>query len=173
MVFDGDAPHKAEPINCSWVGCARLILSFSGDNAVFDADRISSMLPVALNQTQDGPLQSPAFPLVFAEDLLEGEELEERYGPQFPLLRPTYGDVLHSLIQGVVAGIHGFRDLELARVKKMMSRVASAAVSNTWAVPVMDLQTGRSAGHEIITLPLFQSLGSWAYSLLPESHDYT
>lgn len=134
FAFQGDTPHFAQNLNCSLEGCARMILSFCVDeNAVFDSTKKTSLIPFTSSTENGQRLSGTAFPQVHpwnATDWLS-------------LWKPTYGDVISSIVDAIWAGSGAFIGLDVKTCIAYVARVSRCVVDSVWAKPLIDMETGR------------------------------
>jgi len=144
IVFTGDAPHLAQGINCSRNSCPRLILSYSGDHAEFTDQHFRAYLPINDNQTVGSNVQGSQFPRVYPS-LIPWE-----WAP----FRPTYGEIIATLIDGAKAGTKPFARVSITETLPYLGRVYSAFRLGMWAVPNMAQENDG---------PAFEKLSLWRH----------
>jgi len=134
LVFAGDTPHFAQGLNCSTVGCARLIFSFAIDGVTnYKSGKLTSLIPLYSGQEDGKPLRGSQFPLIYPEP--DTQELGS--------LHPTYGDVIKSMLHAMAAGLSSFQGYDIKKSIPYFSRVYDAAKKNVWVKPHLDLVTGQ------------------------------
>ena len=118
LAFAGEVPHTAEAIDCSpQVGhCLRLILSFSGDNAVYTRGRKTGLIPLHDNQTVGKAPQGKQFPTVWPMS----DETDWEWEP----LRPSPSTLLESFVFAVRAGSSSFTGSSLGEAMRYVARVS-------------------------------------------------
>lgn len=135
VVFAGDTPHFAQSVNCSSVGCARLLFSFALDGAaLYDDGKATALLPLDAGQERGAPLGGSQFPLIFPEP--------DRADWARPL-RPTYGNIASSLLSSFRSGAGSFYGFDPKKSLAYFSRVKDCFVEDLWIRPRLDLDTGK------------------------------
>lgn len=141
VVFAGDTPHYAKGVNCSIVGCPRLIFSFALDGeALFDSSKKTSLLPLYSGQVEGKPLNGTQFPLIYQgmKKNVNNHSSEDWDSP----MTPTYGDIILSIVHAILAGSISFVGYDFFKSLKFVRRVSWAFVDNIWVKPQLDLETG-------------------------------
>lgn len=141
VAFAGETPHIAEAKRCGNVSCARIILSFSGDNSEYVADRYTSLLPLHSNQTVGLNVRGAQFPKVYPT--IDPEEWEP--------LRPSYREIAGAIYNALYAGSTSFSGTSSADAMKYVRRVSRAIRLGIWAVPSFDGK-GRGTGLRLLDL---------------------
>lgn len=158
FAFAGETPHTATALDCdsrAAHGCLRLILSFSGDNALFISGRKTGLIPLHDNQTADSPPQGVQFPAVYPT--LTPWEWQP--------LRPTLSTLGASLWFAMRAGASSFAGFSLSKQTAYIMRVAwfASPWNNFWDYPA----GGESAdGEHTRSLSLARHFGAAALAWL-------
>jgi len=152
IAFAGDTPHYAEALNCDHHTCPRLILSFSGDNAMYTSGKHTGLLPINDNQTDGLGLQGIQFPQVYPE------KIDWEWEP----LTPTYGEICRVTFDSFQAGSKAFVGVKLSVVKDYVYRVVVPLFGGMWAIPYLDANGVIKHGFE--TLSISKHIKSLIYS---------
>ncbi len=118
LFFAGDTPHFAQSLNCTSVGCARMIFSFALDGkALYESGKETALLPLNSGQKAGKPLRGKQFPLIYPkQDSLDWEDP----------FNPKYGDVLKSIFHAAKGGLQSFRGYDMTKAMPYFSRVTRA-----------------------------------------------
>ena len=126
FAFAGETPHIAEAFDCGGAaaGCLRLILSFAGDSAQFEAGRRTSLLPMSGTLAHGDPLSGPTFPSALPFDNAE-----------FDGFRPSRGELLGSVKDAMLAGMSSFSGYDSDSAWRYIRRVSFFTFQGIWDRP--------------------------------------
>ena len=134
IVFDDEAPHLAIPHNCSRHAghCLRLILAFgSGDNALFAADRKTTMLPIGDNQTDGQRPAGPIYPTIYPHTRSWEWEVEEGEDPG-ARFQPSARAIFTSIYAAMTNGPAAFKGSSWIMPLRYFWRVVVWAIECFW-----------------------------------------
>jgi hypothetical protein len=130
LAFSGETAHSATALDCddpSVGGCLRLILSFSGDNAVFVGGRSTGLIPLHDNQTEGERPGGVQFPTVFPDATAAPWEWQP--------LEPSVHTLAAAIWFALSSGTQSFTGYSWRKQLVYIVRVGWYTVVNVWDHP--------------------------------------
>ena len=131
FAFAGETPHSATAHDCAGEGghaCLRLILSFAGNNSIFQPNKSAALIPLYDNQSAGEPPQGKQFPTIFGSGRINSWEWET--------LSPSWTTLSRSWLEAIYSGVTSFSGTSLKHKLRYFCRCAWFTVTNVWSYPV-------------------------------------